>query len=157
MVQIIAVIISLIAIVTTFFSILWGWLILWASVLCLLVILFIVKRKKWQHIPELSDTANKMLQKFGHFYFMPFAGTDFSSSATTFLFAGVVVAIIGVFKGFWWGIGIGAINWFATAFVSRAFNPTNFLVDFTEQRGHDEIISWIAQRRKSRAGVGKTS
>ena len=67
------------------------------------------------------------------------------------MFSGAAIGIISAFKGFWWGIGIGILNWFLMGFVSRAFNPTNFLVDPLEQMGHEEIIEWITERQKSKA------
>jgi hypothetical protein len=152
MIQMLVVVICLAAVITAFFSVLWGWLILGLPSVFLLITLFAVKQKKWQHIPELSETANQMLQKFGHYYAMPFAGRDFSASASTLMFAGAAVAIIGAFKGFWWGIGIGVANWFLMGFVSRTFNPSNFLVDPLEQMGHEEIISYITERQKSKMG-----
>ena len=150
MTQVFVIPICLAAVITEFFSVLWGWLILGVPSAFLLLILFVVKRKKWQSIPELSETANQMLQKFGHYYAMPFAGRDFSASASTVLFAGAVVAIISAFKGYLWGIGIGVINWFLMGLVSRAFNPTNFLADPLEKMGHEEIIAWITERQKSK-------
>lgn len=116
----------------------------------LLITLLSLKQKKWPYIPELSEAANQMFQKFGHYYTKPFAGRDFSASATTIMFGGVVLSIIDIFKGFWWGIGIGIINWFVMGLVSRAFNPTNSLVDPIEQMGHKEIIEWIMKKQKSK-------
>lgn len=152
MTQVLVILICLAAVTIEFFSILWGWLILGVPAAFLLITLFAVKQKKWQYIPELSETANQMLQKFGHYYAMPFAGRDFSASASTIMFAGAAVAIISAFKGFLWGIGIGVLNWFLMGPVSRAFNPTNFLVDPIEQMGHEEIMEYITERQKSKMG-----
>lgn len=148
MAQLLAILICVAAIITAIFSVLWGWVILGLPTAFLLVTLFHLKQKKWQHIPELSEKANQMLQKFGHFYVMPFAGRDFSASVSTLMFAGAAIAIIGAFKGVWWGIGIGILNWFVMGMVSRAFNPTNFLADPIEQMAHEEIISYIVERQK---------
>jgi hypothetical protein len=150
MTQSLVILICLAAVITEIFSVLWGWVILAIPSSLLLLTLFGVKQKKWQYIPELSETANQMLQKFGHFYAMPFAGRDFSASASTLMFAGAAIGIISAFKGFWWGIAIGILNWLLMSFVSRAFNPTNFLVDPLEQMGHEEIIEWIKERQKSK-------
>jgi len=70
MTQLIVILICLAAVITEFFSVLWGWVILAIPSTILLLTLFGVKQKKWQYIPELSETANQMLQKFGHFYAM---------------------------------------------------------------------------------------
>jgi hypothetical protein len=153
MIQVFVILICIAAVITEFFSVLWGWLILCVPFVFLLLTLFGVKQKKWKYIPELSEMANQMLQKFGHYYIWPFAGRDFSASASTLMFAGIAVAIIGAFKGFWWGIGISIINYYIMAFVSRAYNPTYFLNGPFEQMGHEEIISYITEiRRKSKIG-----
>jgi hypothetical protein len=88
-----------------------------------------------------------MLQKFGHFYAMPFGGRDFSASASTLMPAGIVVAIVSALKGFWLGIGIAIINWFLMWIVAKAFNPTNFLAYYEEQSAHEEIIEFIQRKR----------
>lgn len=154
MIQLIVILFCVASGIVAFFSVTLGWIILWIPTAFLLIRLFGVKQKKWQYIPELSETANQMLQKFGNYYAMPFAGRDFSACANTLMFAGAAVAIIGVFKGFWWGIAIGIVNWFVMGMVSRAFNPANFLVDPTEKMAHKEIISYITARQKS--GVDDT-
>jgi hypothetical protein len=152
MTQMFVMLICLAAIITEYFSVLWGWVILAVPSAFLLLTLMGVKQKKWQYIPELSETANQMLKKFGYYYDMPLAGSDFSASASTLMFTGAAIAIIGVFRGFGWGIGIGVINWLLMSYVSRSFNPTNFLADPLEQRGHEEIIAWITKRQKSKMG-----
>jgi len=152
MTQLLVILVCVAAVITEFFSILWGWIIFGFPAAFLFVTFIGVKQKKWQYIPELSEAANQMLQKFGHYYAMPFAGRDFSASASTLMFAGAAIAIIGLLKGFYWGIGIGIINWFAMGMVSRAFNPTNFLADPIEQMAHEEIISYITERQKSKVG-----
>lgn len=155
MTQMLVIVICLVALITEFFSVLWGWVVLALSAIFLLVTLLGVKQKKLEYIPELSNDANRMLQKFGHYYTMPFAGRDFSASASTVMFAGVAIAIIGIFKGFWWGIGIAVVNWFLMAFISRAFNPSNFLVDHSERMAHDEIISYIIEKQKEKENASQ--
>jgi hypothetical protein len=145
MIQLLIILFCVVAVITEFFSVLWGWIILGFPAALVLVTLFSVKLKKWRYIPELSNAANQMLQKFGHYYAMPYAGRDFSASASTIQFAGAVIAIVGIFKGFWWGIGIGIINWFLMAMVARAFNPSNFLADPFEKMAHEEILSYIME------------
>lgn len=152
MIQIVTIIFSTISILVSFFSPLWGWIILALPSGFLLLTLLGLKQKKWAYVPDLSPKANEMLRKFGHFYNMPFAGRGFSASASTIMFAGAILAIIGLFRGFWWGIAIGLANWFIVGFVSRAFNPTLFLVDDEERFAHEEIISFIQQKQKERWG-----
>src|SRR3972149_6518371 len=143
MIQILVILFCLAVVITEFFSAVWGWIILCIPIVFLVVTLLWLKQKKWHYIPELSESANQMLQKFGHYYAMPFAGRDFSASASTLAIAGGVIVIVGLFKGFWWGIGIGILNWFVMGMVSRAFNLSYFQVDYSEQKAHEEIISYI--------------
>jgi hypothetical protein len=147
--QFIAIILSLVAIVTAFFSVLWTWVVLAVPIALLLITFMGLKQKRWKHIPELSEPANAMLQKFGHYYTMPFAGRDFSASCSTLMFAGVVIAVIGAFKGFWWGLAIAVANWVVMGFLSRAFNPTNFIADPLERLAHEEVISFIVAKQKT--------
>lgn len=149
MAQFIAIILSLVAIVTAFFSVLWTWVVLAVPIALLLITFMGLKQKRWKHIPELSEPANAMLQKFGHYYTMPFAGRDFSASCSTLMFAGVVIAVIGAFKGFWWGLAIAVANWVVMGFLSRAFNPTNFIADPLERLAHEEVISFIVAKQKT--------
>jgi hypothetical protein len=65
------------------------------------------------------------------------------------MFAGVVIAVIGAFKGLWWGLAIAAANWVVMGFLSRAFNPTNFIVDPLECLAHEEVISFIVAKQKT--------
>lgn len=125
MTQLLVTLICLAAVITGFFSVLWGWLILGVPSAFLLLTLLALKQTNYLDIPELSEIANQMFQEFEHYYAMPFAARAFSACARTLIFAGAAIAIIGVLKGFWWGIGIGAMTWFAMGLVSRAFNPTN--------------------------------
>jgi hypothetical protein len=146
MIQLCVIIVSGVAVITGIFSVLWGWIILCFPIIFVLITLLTVKVKKWKHIPELSERANKLFQKYGHYYTMPFAGRDFSSSASTLMFAGAAIAIIGAFKGFYWGIGLGIINWLVMGFVAKAFNPTIFLTDPLDKMAHEDIITYIKQK-----------
>ncbi len=152
MVRILVLCISIAAIVTTFFSIFWGWVILAVPSIFLLITLFSLKQKRWKYIPELSEEANRMLQKFGHYYSMPSAGNEFSSSASALMFCGAAIGIICAFKGFWYGFGIGVAYWFLMVVISRSFNPTNFLTNNFELTAHEEITSWIIDKVNSKVG-----
>jgi hypothetical protein len=150
MIQIITILIGIGAIITAFFSKIGGWIVLALPVTIIILTYLGLKQKKWKHVPELSQTANEMLQKFGHYYAMPFAGRDFSASCSTLGFIGIGVAIIGLFKGFWWGIAIAIVNWIVMGFMARSFNPSNFFIDLTENVAHDQIIEYVLRKQKER-------
>lgn len=146
MFQLLAITLSLGSIGWAFFSPLWAWSPLVTSAALLLFTFFGVKQKKWRYVEELSPSANEMLQKFGHYYSMPFAGRDFSGAASTIQFAAVAVGIIGAFKGFYWGLGVAVAFWFVLGPVAMAFNPTNFIRGSHLETAHEEVLAWVMQQ-----------
>jgi hypothetical protein len=147
MFSILFILVGLLAIIVSFWSPLWSWLILCVAEAVILFTFMGVKSQKWKHIPELSAPANQMLQKYGHFYTMPFAARDFSSSASAYQLASIVLGIICGFKGAWWGVAVAVVNMGLMAYVSRAFNPTVFITDPFERLAHEEVISYVMSRQ----------
>ena len=143
MIQIFTIVFCLVSVILSFISPIWSWLPIGLCFVFMLITLMVLKQRKWQHVDELSPAANQMLQKFGYYYSMPFAATEFSSSASTIQVAAVAIGILGAFQGFWWGLGLSAITWFVMGPVSAAFNPSNFLQDSSMQMAHQEVIGWI--------------
>lgn len=154
MAQLIVIIFCIIAVITSFFSITGGWLIMAVPTTFFLINALALKQKKWQPIHELSEPANLLLVEYGHYYSMPFAGRDFSASSSTLGLVGAGITVINVFKGFYWGIGIGISYWCVMIYLARFFNPTNFLVDPIEKASHQELINFILEKQKS--GVDST-
>lgn len=54
-----------------------------------------------------------------------------------------MLAAIGAFKGFWWGLAIGLVAYGVAAFLARQFNPTKFFTDDRERAAHDELVALI--------------
>jgi hypothetical protein len=75
-------------------------------------------RCKLKPISQLSGDANVLLERYGHYFLMPFASKDYSASAATIQFAGVAMGIIGCFTGFWWGLALALVNWLAMGLVA---------------------------------------
>lgn len=147
--QFITIIFSIAAIVIAFFAPTWSWVVLAVPAVWFFFMLYAVRPRELNYIPELSPKANEMLRKFGHYYTRPFGARDISASASTILFASVIVVIIGFFKSFWWGIIVGIIFYIAMSFLSRQFNPANFLVDDIERAAHEELIAYIREKRNA--------
>jgi hypothetical protein len=79
---------------------------------------------------------------------MPFATKDFSASAATSQFAGIIIAVIGLFRNFWWAIGLAAANWFVMGFAAVSLSPVSLLAKSTTlQIAHDEIVEYINLQR----------
>jgi hypothetical protein len=143
MISLSGIALSLTAIVTAFFSPIAAWTIIGFGGGFLLLILIGAKSKKQQYQSGLSPKANDMINKFGHYYAMPFASSAFSAAASALVMAGWVIAIIGAFKGFWIGFVLMIVNQFLCGWLSRSFNPTKFLVDEDERLAHLEVTEWM--------------
>lgn len=149
MTQIIAILVSIGAFIWSFFQPVWAWAPLVMAALILLIVLLSLKLKEWRYVEELSPGANEMLQKFGHFYSMPFAGRDFSGACSTIQFGAVAVGVVGAFSGFWWGLGIAALFWFVLGPAAMAFNPTNFIQNQPGMlAAHEEVIEWVTSKQR---------
>jgi hypothetical protein len=135
------------SIVWSFFRPVWAWAPLCLLALFFLSVLLSLRLKKWHYVPELSTGANEMLQKFGHYYSMPFAGRDFSSACSVVQFAAVAVAAVGAFKGLWWGIPLALLFWFVLGAAAMSYNPTNFIQNQpTLLAAHEEVIEWLTSK-----------
>jgi MFS family permease len=136
------------AIVAAFFSTMWSWILIATAIAILLFLLIAVKLPKWKDIPELSEEANAMFKKYGHFYTWSDAARLCSSSASAVQFAAIIVVIINAFHSFWWGIPVAIVLWFIMAFVARAFNPTHYIRDPMEQLAHQEVLEYMRKKMR---------
>jgi hypothetical protein len=145
----IVILFCLASIIVCFFSRMWSWIILAIPFVYLISQAFLVKFiYKWKHIPELSNEANRLFQKYGHYYAMPFAGRDFSSASSAVGITGMVISIIGLFFQFWWGILPGLMSlWFGNR-LGKFYNPSMFLelLSDTEKQAHEEIMSYLVKK-----------
>lgn len=121
-----------------------GWLILALPEAWLILTLVSLKRRNWPDIPSLvMPNAREMLLRHGHFYHLPLASRSYSASASRLMFFGVLVAGVGCLRGFWWGLGLGVINYIAMALIAPEFDPTRFIDDPMDRLAHDEIIQCV--------------
>ena len=147
MFQLITIILSLISIIIGYFYLFWGWIILAIPFIFLVLMLLVGKGQKFNYIQELSLKANEMLNKYYSFYNTPFASRDLSSSASTVVLSGIILVIIGLFNGFWWGIAIGLGNYIVMVYVSTEFNPTSIPMDYDEESAHNEITIYLSNKQ----------
>lgn len=150
MIQMVTIFIAVVSLVLSFVTHpLWAWIPIILVDLIICIQLWAVKLKyRFNYIPGLSPEANELLRRYGHYFAMPFASKDFSASAATSQFAGIVIAIIGLFKSFWWAIALAAGNWFLMGFVAVSLSPVSLLAKSPAlQIRHDEIVEYITSQR----------
>jgi len=150
MIQMVAIIVAIISLIISFFAHpVWAWIpVILADVVICIAMLAAKQKYKFKFIPELSPEANDLLQLDGHYFVMPFASKDFSASAATFQFTGIIIAVVGLFRGFWWAIALATANWFVMGFIAVSLSPVSLLVESTTlQIAHDEVVEYINSQR----------
>lgn len=140
----ISIFIGVVAIAAIFVSKLWSWMTLILCALLLLIPLSGLKAKKEDlRSKKLSEAANAMLDRYGHYYSMPHAAKDFGRAAVVLHLCGTIAAIIDLFMGYWTGVGIGVAYFIAMGMLARAFDPNNFAYDQQERAIHREILAFL--------------
>jgi len=126
----------------------WGWLVIGLVDAVILLTFWSAKRRyRFKYVAELSPEANAMLQRYSHYFAMPFASRDFSASAATSQFAGVALGIISAISGFWWGLGLAAVNWFLMGAVAVGLSPAApIAADPAARIAHDEVAAWVQRQ-----------
>ncbi len=128
----------------------WGWVIIGLLDAFIMLTFWAAKgRYRFEYVEELSPEANAMLQRYGHYFAMPFASRDLSASAATSQFAGVALGIISALRSFWWGLALAAMNWFLMGAVAVGLSPAAPIAQDPAARiAHDEVVAWLrAQER----------
>lgn len=148
-IQLLVTLMCLVAAIVSFYSPILGWLVLGIPICFLSITAIAVTRSQWTDIPELSDDANRMFKKFGHYYTRPLSGGDYSAACSAVNLAAIIIVVIDVFFGFWWGILLGIGVYLLFGYLGRVFNPTHYLVDDVEKFAHDEIVNWLAEKNNS--------
>ncbi len=139
-----------------YFSKTWSWATLVLAAMLLLIPLSGLKsKKKDMRSKKLSDAANIMLEKYGHYYTMPAAAKDFGRAAVVLHACGTIAAIADVFMGYWNGALIGMVYFVALGMLARAFDPNNFLYDPAEKAVHAEITAYLSADNGGRQAAGK--
>ena len=150
MIQMVTILLAVVSFVISFiFHPAWAWIPIILVDLVICIQLWAVKQKyRFKYTSDLSPEANELLHRYGHYFAMPFASKDFSASAATSQFAGIIIAVIGLFRSFWWAIGLAAANWFVMGFVAVSLSPVSLLVKSPIlQIAHDEIVEYVNSQR----------
>ena len=153
MIQMLTIFIAVVSLVLSFVvHPLWAWIPIVIVDLVICIQLWAVRVKyRPNYISGLSPVANELLGRYGHYFAMPLASKDFSASAATSQFTGIVIAIIGLFRGFWWAMALAAGNWFLMGFVAVSLSPVSLLAKSPAlQIAHNEIVEYITSQRNQK-------
>jgi hypothetical protein len=153
---VISLVIGAVSLGAIYFSRTWSWATLILAAMLLLIPLSGLKSKKQDlRSKKLSDAANSMLEKYGHYYSMPAAAKDFGKAAVVLHACGTIAAVADIFMGYWNGVLIGIVYFVALGMLARAFDPNNFLYDPAEKAVHAEIQTYLSADNGGRQAAGK--
>lgn len=153
MIQIVTIFIAVVSLILSFIVYpLWAWIpIVLVDIVICIQMLAVKQKYRFNYIPGLSPEANDLLRRYGHYFAMPLASKDFSASSATIQFSGIAIAIIGLFRGFWWAIALAAGNWFLMGFVAVSLSPLSLLAKSPAlQIVHDEVVEYITSQQNQK-------
>lgn len=95
-------------------------------------------------LPAVTEAEALLVERYGHYFAMPFASRDFSAAAATLQFGGILVAIVSWFPGFKFAVAFAVFNWFIMGYVATAFSPAALLAKHPELRiPHDLLLQQV--------------
>jgi len=141
-IEMISVLLGIAAIVTAFFSRPLAWAVLMLPLAHLVLTGLPIRSAKPLRIPELSDNANFVLQKWRFHYLHP----ALCAASRTISVAAVVVAILGCFFGFYIGLVFGVTICLLAFRLIPVFNPNSSMHTTRDCQGHEEVIAFIGQK-----------
>ncbi len=157
MYQVIASVLSVAIILLSFWSPLIAWIAVAGVLLYVGIVSWALSKVRYNHISDLSECANALIQKHGHIYKWRFAAVDLSLACGPISVASLLVGIVSGFKGFYFGIAFGIIGIFAFSIMARYLNPIRFLKpsrpeDAVLLCAHEEIVEFLTTENKDAGG-----
>jgi hypothetical protein len=154
MTWLISICFAIAAIICAFFRPMWSWAIIALPELFLCWMAFTnwKARSRYREIPGLSPAAQELFRRYPHYYHMPFACSDFGSAAVYLEFAGVALAIVGLFDGFWLGIAIAVPNTVLMGRLAYRFDPRPYVRGHAGRLAHEEIMALAYPNLESQDG-----
>jgi hypothetical protein len=127
---------GVIAIIFNFHSVFSAWI--WIGLLDLeFIFKFLrMKRNKIFYIPELSTTANNLLNKYSYYYESPTKSRDLFTGSLSIVFPTIILTIINVFQAYYFCIILGVLNFYSMYKLSLKFE---IVFNFTpeQKNAHD--------------------
>jgi hypothetical protein len=141
-IETISVLLCIAAIVAAFFSRPLAWVLLQLPFGYFLLTGLPIRSAKLARIPELSDNANIVLEKWRFHYLRP----DLCTMSRAISLAAVVVAILGCFFGFHVGLVFGVTMCLLAFGLVPVFNPNGSMHTTRDFQGHEEVIAFISRK-----------
>lgn len=127
-----------------FYSPVWAWvpLLLWET--SFVKLLRFLRHQKVNTVQQLSEKANQLLQLFPQNYWEAMPGVMYLRATGIAGAMGLIVGVVGAFKGSWISLAIGLIN----LIVMFALGPQfDLSVYFSPEyaAAHKEVVAYVRQ------------
>jgi len=140
-----------------------GWLMLIPPFLLVTSVWIGAMSSRPSNVKELSPEANKLLRKYYPHFALPNSFSVYAHASILLWMTALSLAIIGCFRGSWWGIPL-AIAAFATmAALANRYNPKYSMKTVEDQLAYHEIGGVVhhtslvaAEQRAARTGYKAT-
>jgi hypothetical protein len=125
-----------------------GWGCVWTVALFLSTSVKYHKNKYKNFELEVNPEAKKLFNQYKHYYGSIGASTAYSDAASFLQLASIILIIIGVIQGFFWGILIGIFTMFWTGYVADQYSPINRVTQGTAiWATHGEILGALQKHK----------
>jgi hypothetical protein len=133
---------SIVAGVLSFFVSPWlGWAVLEVPLFFCMIVLIAVKRNRLRKYECLSPEANKLLQKYGHYYDRPHAATAFGHFTAALVTGVIALGVIDWYHQFYTGICIAIPTFFLCGHLTNNFLPSLIVRTDENISAHTEILT----------------
>jgi hypothetical protein len=127
----------------------WAWMPILVLALAIRLCLTVFQSRKINEQSELSPSANLLLKEYLYFYELPSVCKGLSSVSSIFLLCSICLGAIGVFQGFWWGIGIAILLILLFNQTAKRLNPSPLIQNDPEILSADvEVRNWLLNKSK---------
>lgn len=127
-----------------------AWLPLMLRELYFVRLIIQLRKLEVRQLPDLSPKANELLSRHPGYYWQPDAGRRYRQAVSLAGLLGLILGIIGAFRGSWLSLGIAVANLAGMMWLAPRFDPTQYLTP-EYAVAHDELVEYLL--RQARGGT----
>lgn len=150
MITIIAIPITLIAILSSIWFDYSGWFFLLLLSIIAQISIVVLKSENSQFDINESDyltiEASEMLKKHRHIFIYPMTCKQLAGVLGLNQFVGILFVILNIYNEIYWTLLLAIINWYSLAYAAYFFNPLIWFANSNQLHTYDEIVDYIQNR-----------
>lgn len=133
---------GVIIVITACFSPASAWGLIFGLDAWLVITLWSLKRTQYPACPLAGSgmiQIDELWARHAHYYMRPVVCRMYSRSASTLTLLAGVVVLIGLFRGFWWGLAWGVVAYVLSAMLAPEFDPSRFVREAEDRLAHQML------------------